>query len=311
MRRHRKQLLWGSLVACSSLVACNAITGLSDDYRLGQLDSADGSAPGDSDVSNPTDASTNDVTSNDGDSDAGRTYDSGFCDEAMKDGSVIACSDFESASPLTWSSGDVQIIQFQDSGTPGTPAGKIEVSDNAGFDPSTPSNNASRGLVVSLDKMPSTREIWVGYEMADDLSSMTALEFSGEIRIDATSDVNNIEYAGLAQLTFPKAGDTALTQGYGLATFKGALAAVAPPGNGSPQTNGTSWKHFVVKISGSSTVGYTHSVSAGGVNLSSGSPTVTIRSGAYARAMVGVFNAGDNASMRVWFDNLVLSRVAP
>ncbi|AKU96792.1 hypothetical protein AKJ09_03456 [Labilithrix luteola] len=301
MRTHRKRLLCISLATCGGLVACNALTGLSDDYRLGQLDSADGAVPPGPDGTSPTDSSTNDVvTPNDGGTDSGRTYDGSFCEEAFKEASVIACSDFESDDPLAWKSAAVRITKSI-STVGGNPAGNIEVKDNAGPD-------GSRALVFSLAPLKAQRELFVGYETVDDAKNFTGFELTADVLLEL--ETNKVEYAEVFQLTFPVSSDTSIVNGYGGASYAGVFGTVAPPASaGLPTVNGADWKALKTTVTGSSTSSFSGKFFVKDQDVSSGNPTVSIRAGAVARGLLGIYHTSNEAyGMKVTFDNVILRR---
>lgn len=304
MRRHRKQLLWSSLVACGGLVACNAITGLSDDYRLGQLDSVDGSVPPGPDGDTPADSSTNDATKTDGGTDSGRVYDGSFCEAAFKEANVIACSDFESDDPLAWKSSAVQITKSIGM-VGGTPAGAIEVKDNAGQD-------GSRALVFTLAALGAQRELFVGYENGDDARSFTGFELTADVLVETETN-KAVEYAEVFQLTFPLSNDTSIVNGYGGASYGGRYGTVAPPaGTGVTLVSGSGWKALKTTVTGSSSSGFSGKFFVNAQDVSYGTPTVNVRQGAFARALLGIYHtSAEPYGMTVTFDNIVLRRTGP
>lgn len=222
-RRSLAARAWAVAAAAAALAACNAITGLSDDYHLA---TTDGGAPGNDGAGN--DGEPPGDGGHDGEADADASRD-GFC--ATADAANGACFDFDD---------------------PGADAGGTTYEKNASAASvrvvAGEGKAGSGGLVVHHERLASAPSSYVWFAVSLPQTAFPREFAAYEMEYDVRTTETALDYVALGILTFPSDWDS--NAEYGTALYgnqsKNIISKLAPQGDG--KISGGDWHHVRVRL---------------------------------------------------------------
>lgn len=289
LRASRARLVT-ALAACAGLLAaCNILTGLDQDYVLGNVDAGptgEGGMPEGStgEGGGKEDAATDGTVGSDGGP-------ARFCDGLQGDSGPedFFCSDFDDVSVGTWDSITPNPAMYGATFQPLLDAG---LDGSAGLDVDSMIDSGTRNLTVRKR-----------FDAVKPANAYDSYHVDLEVRVLS----GTIDYGALALLVFAEFAPPLREHGVALyGPGSPELSSEAPKGTAvaiSPQ-----WRHVRVRLDRNAAGTFDRKITIGAVTVDTARPH-TIDAGAPTELRVGLFNTGTaGGHVHVQFDNVVFRR---